>query len=300
MKRLIFSVIFVLNINFLLSNNLKIGEEFTYIIELKNGDIFSGYITEMINSSEEGEGIKFVTELGTATIYMNQIKSLNLYKDYYRHKHRIFLLPTAEAIGDDHFIGNFELGLFYAGFGLFDVISVTTGRSFIPSINSNHQISLGNIKFTLMNIPLDNIDNKNLIFSAGLNLGFINHNNRLVHYYATGTLSLERTAISASVYTKYGNNNYYRIYFGENALDMNYANGSFGLAIGIDTRFSNFHNLHFIGELWNSDITKPTNSAVFLGLRLASSNFSSDFGFAFFTQPFVIPFCSFVWTPLKN
>lgn len=303
MKRFCYLFLLLLNINYLFSlntDNLQLGEEYLYLIELKNGDIFTGYIVEMINSPEQGEGIKFSTELGTATIYFNQLKSIDLYQDYYKHNHRIFLLPTAEPIRNNHFIGNFELALFYGGFGVYDIISVTAGRSLIPGIKSEHQITVGNIKFTFLTIPLDLINKKKLIFSGGINLGLVNHNNRLIHYYGTGTLSLDRTTINASLYTKYGNHDVYRIYFGENALDMNYANGSFGLAVGIDTRFSDFHYLHFIGELWNSDISKPTNSAVFLGLRIANSNFSSDFGLAFFTQPFVVPFCSFVWTPFDN
>jgi hypothetical protein len=99
------------------------------------------------------------------------------------------------------------------------------------------------------------------------------------------------------MFYKAGSDDYYKVRMGANSIDMNYADGSFGLGIGIDSRFSSMHDLHFIGELWNSDVTRPTHSAVMLGLRLCSSNFSADFGLSFFTQPFVAPFCSFVWTP---
>jgi hypothetical protein len=67
--------------------------------------------------------------------------------------------------------------------------------------------------------------------------------------------------------------------------------------MGIDTEISGRHGLHFIGELWNSDVNQPTNSGVLLGLRLFNSGFSADFGVAFFMQPFVAPFASFVITP---
>jgi hypothetical protein len=49
--------------------------------------------------------------------------------------------------------------------------------------------------------------------------------------------------------------------------------------------------------LWNSDITKPSNSGILLGFRIGNSNVSADFGLAIFTTPYFIPFTSFVWTP---
>lgn len=271
-----------------------------YIIELKNGDILSGYVVEMVSDPEEGDGIKFSTELGNATIYEDQIANIQPEQIFYRHNHRIFLLPTAEPIENNHFIGNFELLFFYAGVGISDIVSITAGRSFIPNIRSDQQLSVINTKISLLETPIDGKNTK-LSFALGANLGFINHNNRMLHYYGVGTLTLNRSAVTAAVFYKGGGKDIYDVKMGTYTAPflIKYADGSFGMALGLDTKFSSFHNLHFIGELWNSDVTKPTNTGVLLGLRLCSTKFSADFGMSFFTQPFVAPFCSFVWTPFS-
>ena len=49
------------------------SNEIRYFIRLNNGDEISGIITEMVNSPEEGEGFKIVTEIGKATIFAHQI-----------------------------------------------------------------------------------------------------------------------------------------------------------------------------------------------------------------------------------
>ena len=103
---------------------------------------------------EEGEGIKFSTEIGTATIYEDQILEIKKVKNYYRQDHRIYLLPTANPIGNNHFIGNFELLMFYAGAGISDIVSITAGRTFMPSIRSDQQLSVANAKVTLLNMDL--------------------------------------------------------------------------------------------------------------------------------------------------
>ncbi|MFH1051351.1 MAG: hypothetical protein V1779_10545 [bacterium] len=269
-----------------------------YVIKLVNGDILSGYVVEMVSHPEDGEGIKFSTEIGTATIYEDQILEIKAVRDYYRHNHRIFLLPTANPIESNHFIGNFELLFFYAGAGISDIVSITAGRTFIPSIRSDQQISVANAKVTLLNMDLNSKSEK-LSLALGANLGFVNHDNRLIHYYGVGTVTLNRSSVTAAVFYKAGSEDYNKVKLGNNYIDLRYPDGSFGIGLGLDTKFSNMHDLHFIGELWNSDVSKPTNTAVMLGLRLCSSKFSADFGLSFFTYPFVAPFCSFVWTPFK-
>jgi len=266
-----------------------------YVIRLTNGDVLSGYIVEMVSNADDGEGIKLSTEIGTATIYEDQIIEIRKQEDYYRQDHRIFLLPTANPIRNNYFIGNFELLFFYAGAGISDIVSITAGTTFIPNIRSDQQVSVANLKVTLLNAPITSKDY--LSFALGSNLGFINHDNRLLHFYGVGTLTMTRSAVTAAIFYKAASDDYNKLRFGNNAIDLYYSDGSFGIGLGLDTRFTRMHDLHFIGELWNSDITKPTNTAVMLGLRLCSTKFSADFGFSFFTQPFIAPFCSFVWTP---
>jgi len=280
-------------------DNIEPDRNKIYVIKLINGDILTGYVVESISDPDEGEGIKFSTEIGTATIFEDQILEIRLLKEHYRHNHRIFLLPTANPIENNHFIGNFELLFFYAGAGISDIVSITAGRTLTPSeIRSDQQITVANIKVTLFNSDINSSSEK-LSFALGGNLGFVNNDNRLIHFYGVGTLTLNRSAVTAAIFYKAGSDDYNKVIFGNNYIDLRYADGSFGIGLGLDTKFSRMHDLHFIGELWNSDVTKPTNTAVMLGLRLCSTKFSADFGLSFFTYPFVAPFCSFVWTPFQ-
>ena len=273
-----------------------VTKEYKYYIRLTNGDEISGYVYELINNPEHGEGLKIQTELGKAEIFASEIAEIHSDSDFYRHNHRLFLLPTADPISSNHFIGDFELLFFYFGFGISDIVSITGGRTIIPGISSKEQVSALDGKITLYNTTFAPYA-KSFSLALGGNLTFLNNNNKLSHLYGAGTITFNRSAITASLFVKTGNADFNRLYFGVNAIDMKYANGSWGLALGLDTRFSQRNDLHFIGELWNSNVMSPSNSGVLLGLRLCNTSFSTDFGIAFFTQPFAAPFASFVWTP---
>ncbi|MFP4528540.1 MAG: hypothetical protein ACLFQX_08325 [Candidatus Kapaibacterium sp.] len=277
-------------------DDLEIGKKHEYIIRLKNGDILTGYVTGTAPGEEGGPAIRFRTELGTALIYISQIEEIRPKEVAYRHSHRVFLLPTAEPIGGDHFIGMFEMLFLYGGAGIGDIVSITAGRSIVPGIDSRQQLTELNVKATVYNTDFESMEG-GMSFAVGGNMAWANHNNRLVHYYGVATFRGFKSLITSAIFYKAGSEDYYRLNFGQNAVDMTYADGSFGIGLGLDTRFTRWHGLHFIGELWNSDITRPTNTGVLLGFRLSNSSFSADFGLSFFTQPLVAPFASFVWTP---
>lgn len=301
MKKYILIICFFLLHGFVFSEEgvlkeIQAGSNVEYIITLQNGDILTGYIIEFTRHPEEGEGVKFNTELGDAVIYEHQIKKIYKIEDSNRHSHRVFLLPTAKPIGKNHFIGAFELLFFYAGFGISDLVSITAGRTVIPQIRADEQFMTLNGKITLLTEKFDNIA-RSLSLAVGGNLSFINDRNRLIHYYGVGTFELSRTNLHATVFYKTGNHDIYDIYFANNLIAMVYPNGSFGIGLGIDSRIPNTKGLYFIGELWNHNVQQPTHSGVLLGLRLCSQNFSADFGLSFFTSPFLAPFASFVWTP---
>jgi hypothetical protein len=276
--------------------DLQTGKANEYIIRLKNGDILTGYVVGAMSDEKQGRGIKFKTELGTAVVFVSQIEEITRRKKIYRHKHRVFLLPTAEPIGSDHFIGMFEMLFLYAGGGIGDIVSITAGRSIVPGIDSRQQLTELNTKVTVYNTDFTSMEG-GMSFAVGGNLAFVNHNNRMIHGYGVATFRGFKSLITGAIFYKAGSKDYYRIDFANNAVDMNYADGSFGIGLGLDTRFTRWHGVHFIGELWNNDFTRPTNTGVLLGLRLCNTNFSADFGLSFFTQPLVAPFASFVWTP---
>ena len=277
-------------------SSLSIDSTRRVIVRLSNGDVISGFVIEYIGATESGEGIKLKTLLGTAIIYSKEIVDITTEDDFYRHNHRIFLLPTAEPIGSNHYIGDFEMLFLYGGFGIYDIASVTAGRSIIPGLPSSDQLSELNAKITVYDSDIPEVARR-LTLAVGTNLAFINSRNRLIHYYGTATVSMFRSSLTASVFYKGGSQDVYRLRFSQNDLTMVYPDGSFGIGLGLDTKLTKRHDIHIIGELWNSDVTRPTNTGVLLGIRLCNTNISADFGFAFFTQPFIAPFASFVWTP---
>lgn len=277
-------------------NELRAYEDYECVIRLKNGDIITGVITDVFNSETEGLGIKILTELGKATIYNNQIADVRIKDEYYRHNHRVFLLPTANPIKNNHFVGSFELLFLYLGAGISDFFSITAGRTIVPQVTSSQQISLINAKFTFLTMEFDSVA-RMVSLALGGNLGFANHNNRFQHLYVVSTVKLYKTELTGSVYYKVGSDDFNFIIYGNNMQELKYPNGAFGLGLGIDTEIPRMKGLHFIGELWNIDVERPTNTAIMLGLRLCNTAVSADFGFALFTQPYIFPFVSFVWTP---
>jgi hypothetical protein len=274
--------------------NLKFGE--AYVFKLKNGDLITGVVGNEVQVEQFGKGISVETQLGEAVIFYNQIEEYRLEEEQYRHAHRIYFMPTAVPIGDNHFIGDFELLFIYGGFGIMDRISVTAGRSIIPTIPSDEQITELNVKFSVLEEKYEDFDGK-LNLALGGNLAFINDNNRFIHAYGVATFQKRRSRLSAALFFKLGSEDTYRPHFKTNFFDINHPNGAVGLALGLDTKFTHWHDIHFIGELWNANITKPQETGVLLGFRLANTKFGADFGLAFFTTPIVAPFFSFVWTP---
>jgi hypothetical protein len=267
-----------------------------YVVSLFSGDVLYGYVVEFTEDTLDGEGIRFRTEIGTATIFADQIKEIIPENEYYKHMHRIFLQPTAEPIGSNAFIGAFELVFLYMGFGISDFLSITAGRSILPIAPSSHQISEFNAKVSFYSEEFQDFVHK-VSFAAGFNLAFANHNNRFTHYYITASALFPKTIITGSVFLKTGSGDAYRFRFDNEAADFFYEDGSVGVGFGFDTRLSERSGLHAIGEIWNSNVLIPTNSGALLGLRLAGRSFAADFGFAFTTNPFFVPFTSFVWTP---
>jgi hypothetical protein len=273
---------------------LYIGDE--YIIRLQNGDLISGKITEFISSEEYGKGFKFKTLLGTAPVYEKEIKHIMTYDENFKHDHRVFIMPTAEPIGTNHFIGAFNLLFFYGGFGITDYFSATFGTTAVPGLWDGQQAYLMNLKSTVYQEYWKSMYGK-MSLAVGYNLAFINEDNRFMHFYAAGTFRLRKTGLTLETYYKSGGQNFYEIAIQDQIYPFIYADGAFGIGIGVDHRFHDRHGLFFIGELWVSDIARPRQSAGTIGLRLANSSFAADFGLNLIPSPLVIPYMSFVWTP---
>lgn len=266
------------------------------IIRLNNGDIFS---CEIVNYEfEDGRinKIEVSTAIGKTKIFTDEIAEIMHYQDFNRHSHRIYILPTAEPISDNHFISNYEILFFYVGFGISDYLSITAGRSVIPLVRGQDQISVINTKATLYQQYWESMEG-NMSIALGYNHAWVNSSNTISHAYSVVSFRGAKSILSASVFAKIGSKDYYEARFAENFLPFTFENGSFGFALGLDTRFSSTRDIHFIGELWNSNITKPGSSGLLLGFRIGNTKIAADFGIAVFGAPYFVPFTSFAWTP---
>ncbi|MBS1538096.1 MAG: hypothetical protein JST20_10160 [Bacteroidetes bacterium] len=274
----------------------KIVENKKYYLRLVNGDILTGEIVEIFIDEKEGEAIKIKTEIGTATIYGKQVAAFRLLDESYRQTNRIFLMPTAEPIGNNHFIGAFEGVFLYAGVG-WEWLSVTAGRTFVPTVSGSEQFSLLTAKASVYHA-----DNENTVGGVTIGLGgslaFLNARNQIQNIFANATFTMTRTRLTGLLFYKAGNESFFTASAGTiGSVNVKYPNGAFGIGIGIDTKLTEWNDLHFIAEGWNNDIQVPFNSAALLGIRIGNTSVSADFGVVAFTAPAFVPFMSFSWTP---
>ncbi len=272
-----------------------------YILRLYNGDVFKAIIIQEIDDKDFGKGIKVESILGNVNIYLDEIEDLQKAEKYNRHSHRHFIMPTAEPIGDNHFIGLWELVFAYAGFGITDYFSVTMGRSFVPFIGYDNQISIINLKGTFINRKFYDEEGKEsgaFVLGGGANLSWVNDDNAFRHYFAVATFKGKTSRLTANLFYKNSGEDLYTLKFGQagNTI-VSYADGNIGIGLGLEDQFWNWRGVNILLEIWNTDFTKPSSTGVFLGFRLFNSRISTDFGIAFFTEPFVAPFVNFVFTP---
>jgi hypothetical protein len=301
------------------------NSEKIYTISLENGDVLSGFIIEIINyqnnSSEKNpevnkenpdeeniniSNIILKTSFDEIIIYEDEVINISEKKISIHPNHSMFIMPTANPISDNHFIGNYELAVFYGGIGITDWVSITGGGSILPSTNLDEtyfddQISLINAKVSFPKIGAEN--SSNVVLALGANLGWLGDNNKMLHLFALGTYNskeLSNSSFTAGLFYKLGYQDYpSTIYLLDRGFAFDYQDGAFGICAGFDHRFRTRSDLALVMEVWNSDVTRPTNTAILLGLRLAGRNFTSTFGIMASTQPFAFPFVSFCWSPFN-
>ncbi|MBW7852809.1 MAG: hypothetical protein H3C37_00990 [Candidatus Kapabacteria bacterium] len=270
----------------------------TYVIRLVNGDMLSGTIS-MIDSDASGTFVKISSLIGQAKVYAKEIDVINSTEKHYRHRHRGYIMPTAIPVSGDHFVSLME-GIFpYAGAGIGQVVSITAGRSLIPGLPLSDQASAINAKFTLAKSVNGLIEDGWQFYALGANVGWLNDVNFMAHIYGVATWTGKRTQASTMLFGKVAGEDTYTIHAGTltDPFGLVYATGSIGAALSLDTRFPEFHDLHFVGELWASDLSKPSNTMLYMGLRQANTAVAMDFGLALVPGPMVFPLVGFAWTP---
>jgi hypothetical protein len=271
-----------------------------YTVRLEDGEELIGTVVDVIQGDSATAAIKLKTAIGTATIYLWQIREIRQMDDDYRHAHRVFLMPTAEPIGSNHYAGSVELLGLMAGVGIADIGSVFVARTLVPGISAREQLSVCNLKATVYEERYQSMAGK-MNFALGLNLGWLNAANRITNLYAVGTFTRVRSRITGIVFGNVSGSRTDLFTATAGTLGsvlVRYPGGSVGFGIGVDTRFPGRQDLHAIAELWNSNISSANNSMFLLGLRLTNSSVSMDFGFAVVPGFTVVPVTSFAWTPL--
>lgn len=270
-----------------------------YNVRLEDGEELIGTIVDVIAGDSATAAIKLKTAIGTATIYLWQIREIRQMDDDYRHAHRVFLMPTAQPIQGNHYVGSVELLGLMAGVGIADIGSVFVARTMVPGIAAREQLSVCNLKATVYEERYQSMAGK-MNFALGLNLGWLNAANRITNLYAVGTFTRVRSRITGIVFGNVSGSRSDLFTATAGTLGsvlVRYPGGSVGFGIGVDTRFPGRQDLHAIAELWNSNISSANNSMFLLGLRLSNSSVSMDFGFAVVPGFSVVPVTSFAWTP---
>ena len=269
-----------------------------YYVRLINGDVVTGQIVE-ITSDSSGSYLRIATSFGRARVYAREISWIGIREASYRARHRGILLPTAQPIGNDHYLALVEGVMPTIGVGIGSVMSITAGRTVVPGIGWSNQFSTVNVKGTVYEGPNGLVEQGKQVYALGVNGAWVNDVNFIGHLYGVATFTGKRTSVSTLVHAKVSGKDDYTVSGGTlfSPFRFPYANGTIGLAFMMDVRFPEMHDLHFIGELWNSDILRPSNSALFLGVRQGNTTLTFDFGMAVLPGPNVAPALVVQWTP---
>jgi hypothetical protein len=281
-----------------IKDEIRTDPDRVWYVRLINGDVLTGPILA-VERDEQGYAIRIGAVIGRAKVYVKEIAWIEVRENAYRHRHRTLIMPTAEPIGNDHYLGLWELGFLYAGAGIADVVSITAGRTFVPGLAAENQVSHVNIKATLYEAPNGIVESGKQFYAAGVTGSWVGSNNFMGHIYGVATFTGARSQATTMFFAKVSGEDFYTVGGGTlfNPFNMNYPTGSVGIGLSMETRFPDFHDLHVVGELWNNDLTRPANTLLYLGVRTANEHVGMDFGLALFSAPAVVPMVAFSWTP---
>lgn len=270
----------------------------TYYIRLANGNVITGPLTE-INQDNDGAFVKISSVFGRAKVYAKEIAWISASDDSYRHRHRGLIMPTAQPIRGDHFVALIEGVMPYFGFGIGEWASITAGRSLVPGIKWSEQVSIINAKVTVWENDNGLVEEGHQYYALGVNAGWLNDYNFIGHIYGVATFTGKRTQVSTSLFAKVAGDDVYTFSGGTfiNPVRFYFTNGTIGIALGLDTRFPEMQDLHFMAELWNADLTRPANTILYTGLRFTTTAVAMDFGFTLTPGPALVPTVAFSYTP---
>ncbi len=272
--------------------------ELVYYVRMSNGDVLSGLSTQV---KEDGKGnyIELTTINGRIKIYEENIAWIGLYIDSYRADSRGLLIPNAEPIGNDSYVGVTEAVMPTVGIGYTPYLNVVAGRTIIPGIGAENQFSIVNIKSTLYEAENGLVEGGKQFYAVGFNASWLNDVNFIGHLYGVATFTGKRTRVSTLVHWKAAGKEVYTVSSGTlaNSFQFPYINGTLGVGLMMDVRFPELHDVHVLAELWGADLTRPSQSGLFLGLRQTNNQLTYDFGFGLLPRGVLVPIVNFAWTP---
>lgn len=199
---------------------------------------------------------------------------------------RHFIMPTARPI-EGGYLGFWELGWLQAGGGL-GAISLSGGFTVLPTVAFRSQIAFIQGKLTLY-------DDRTIGLAAGINWLRLTSEFPYTHLFTVLTIETDDHArYSGSVFYKLSGDDFPHPNIEPyGAFQFTYG-GALGAALGMDMPIAS-SRMRFVAEAWNHDVSVPNKLAVLAALRLEEEDFSSDFGFMYFTLPMIAPVANFVW-----
>ncbi|MBU3680071.1 MAG: hypothetical protein FGM32_10780 [Candidatus Kapabacteria bacterium] len=277
---------------------MEIDPEVEYYIRLQSGDVITGLLSPVATDGR-GSNVSITTSVGVLKVYAQDIAWIGTREQAHRARNRGFVIPTAEPIGRDFYIGVTSAAIPTVGFGLFDIGSVVLARSFIPGLSMREQLSLVNLKATVYEAENGLVESGRQFFAVGINGTWINDVNFIGHLYGVGTFTGTRSRVSSVVFSKAFGRDDYTVNLGTlgSSFRFPYASGTFGVGLMIDVRFPEFHDLHAMAELWGVDIGRPAQSAFVVGLRKVNTATTYDFGLALLPGGALAPVINFAYTP---
>ncbi len=278
--------------------NFDPDPELIYYVRTINGDVLSGLTTQV---KEDGKGnyIELTTINGRIRIYEENIAWIGLYIDSYRADSRGLLIPNAEPIGNDSYIGITEAVMPTVGIGYTPYLNIVAGRTIIPGIGAENQFSLVNIKSTLYEAENGLVEGGKQFYAVGFNASWVGDVNFIGHVYGAATFTGKRTRVTTLVHWKAVGKDVYTVSTGSLAspFQFPYINGTLGVGLMMDIRFPELHDVHLLGELWGADISRPSQSGLFVGLRQTNNQLTYDFGLGLLPRGVLVPIVNFAWTP---
>ena len=263
-------------------------DSLAYIVVLKGGDTFRGNVVDYDDST-----VTIRTEFNRIRVPKREIDEFVEIKGRYGRRPHHFLMPSASPNGPGGFIANYELGFFYGGVGIGEAATITAGMTTIPGFSLASQIYHANAKVTVEQSEVVEL-------AVGATYTFITTREPYAHLYGVATMPIGTGRFSTMILYKVSGGERAPVRldgFGNDTTRFTlFYEGALGVGLGFDAPLFGRDDMAIFAEIWNNDVTQPSNTASVLGVRLFNEDLSADFGLSLISGgPFVVPVTSFTW-----